>query len=279
MVEGRPGSVTMTKKRTIFILLCGMALLAVAILGVALFAPASNTKFVNATAALAFITGAAVAIERSIEASWTALGGTLGTYWPLNWVRDQARALTDALDGMLGPVRAQMEQVLQKVEGQTDLAVAQVSRVNTELQALSARIKELETMAPDNQRLQMVVNAAAQQLDGLQKAYGKESPELNRVLETAKASINGMQEFLGSFSDNPGRRLISLFVGATLGVVLAGVFGLDVFQAVMETGVERDVGRVIFTGLMIGLGSSPTHEVIRAIQEYKKNRKGDTAAK
>jgi hypothetical protein len=30
---------------------------------------------------------------------------------------------------------------------------------------------------------------------------------------------------------------------------------------------------------MIGLGSGPTHEVIRAIQEYKKNRKGENTAK
>jgi hypothetical protein len=270
----------MTKKRTIFILLVGMVLLAVTILGVAFLSPKSNTTFASTSAALAFITTAAVAIERSIEFSWTVLGGTLGSYWPLNWVRDQATSLTGSLNGMLASVRTQMAQVTRQVEGQTDMATAQVSRVDTELHALSARIKELDTMPPDNKRLQMVVNAAVQQIDGLQKAYGKDSPELNRVLETAKASLNGMQEFLGGFTDNPGRRMISLFVGATLGLVLAGVFGLDVFQSVMGTNVAgRDVGRVILTGLMIGLGSSPTHEVIRSIQEYKKTLKGSSATK
>jgi hypothetical protein len=33
------------------------------------------------------------------------------------------------------------------------------------------------------------------------------------------------------------------------------------------------VGGVVLTGLIIGLGSGPTHEVIRLVQESKKNRK------
>jgi hypothetical protein len=64
-----------------------------------------------------------------------------------------------------------------------------------------------------------------------------------------------------------------------LGLILAGVFGLDVFQAVLEGAKEsQKKWQIIFTGLMIGLGSNPTHEVIRAIQEYKKSRKGENTA-
>jgi hypothetical protein len=37
--------------------------------------------------------------------------------------------------------------------------------------------------------------------------------------------------------------------------------------------------QVILTGLIIGLGSGPTHEVIRAVQEYKKSRKGDNISR
>jgi hypothetical protein len=47
-----------------------------------------------------------------------------------------------------------------------------------------------------------------------------------------------MQNFLSSFKDNQGRRLISIFLGAMLGLILAGVFGLDVFQAVLEGAKE-----------------------------------------
>jgi hypothetical protein len=47
-----------------------------------------------------------------------------------------------------------------------------------------------------------------------------------------------MQNFLSSFKDNQGRRLISIFLGAMLGLILVGVFGLDVFQAVLEGAKE-----------------------------------------
>jgi hypothetical protein len=30
---------------------------------------------------------------------------------------------------------------------------------------------------------------------------------------------------------------------------------------------------IVFTGIVMGLGSNPTHEVIRALQEFKKNLK------
>lgn len=123
-------------------------------------------------------------------------------------------------------------------------------------------------MAPDSQRLQLVAAAAANYINRMDTLYAKKSEELKQALETAKSTINGMQNFLSSFKDNPGRRLISIFLGAMLGLILAGVFGLDVFQAVLEGGKDsQKKWQIIFTGLMIGLGSNPTHEVIRAIQE------------
>jgi hypothetical protein len=33
------------------------------------------------------------------------------------------------------------------------------------------------------------------------------------------------------------------------------------------------------TGVLVGLGSNPTHEVIRALQEYKKAKKGENIEK
>jgi hypothetical protein len=164
------------------------------------------------------------------------------------------------------------------VEGSTVWAQEQLPQLREELKALKRRIAELRTMAPDNQRLQLVAASASQYINGLEKAYASTSEELRRALNTAKATIDGMQDFLASFKDNPGRRLISIFVGAMIGVIVAGAFGLDVFRAVLDNQGTRNIGHILVTGVMIGLGSSPTHEVIRAIQEYKKNRKGGNAA-
>jgi hypothetical protein len=83
--------------------------------------------------------------------------------------------------------------------------------------------------------------------------------------------------FLSTFSDNPGRRLISIAAGAFLGLLVAGAFGLDIFEAVSNeapppTGALFALG-VVCTGLVMGLGSSPTHEAVQALQQLKNARK------
>lgn len=269
----------MDKKTTLSVFGAGLALLGVTMVLVALFGKSSSGKFTDGAAMLAFVAGAAVTIERIIEVVWTVLGGTLGTYWPLSWVRKQTESLVTSLDSTLGTVQAQTQRVLDQVEGATVWATEQAPRLQADLSALKERITELRALAPDNQRLQLIATSAAQYLNGLEKAYADKSPELRRALKTAQSTVDGMQDFLVSFKDNPGRRLISIFLGAIMGVVAAGAFGLDVFQAVLGGTEQRNIGQILATGVMIGLGSSPTHEVIRAIQEYKKNRKGENTAK
>ena len=270
----------MDKKATLTLFAVCTALLALAITLVAIFAPESNTRFKDATTALVFITGAAIAIERAIETMWTVLGGTLGTYWPLNWVRKQIDAQTSSLGNAITLVITAVADTLTTAAQKTDWAERHLPKVKEELEALKTQIAEVKQMAPDNQRLQLVAAAAANYVNGLDNVYAKKSEALKQALDTARSSINGMQNFLSSFKDNPGRRLISIYLGAIVGLILAGVFGLDVFQAVLEGSREtQKKWQIIFTGLMIGLGSSPTHEVIRAIQEYKKNRKGENTAK
>jgi hypothetical protein len=92
---------------------------------------------------------------------------------------------------------------------------------------------------------------------------------------------------MGSFKDNPGRRLISLYVGAMAGLAVAGIFGLDLFSAVMaEPSGEAAASspltahpklNIVLSGIIMGLGASPTHEVIRLVQEYKERQKGGNA--
>jgi hypothetical protein len=269
----------MDRKATVSVFAVCAALLAVTVALVAFLAPESNARFKDGATALVFITGAAVAIERGIEALWTMLGGTLGTFWPLNWVRKQVDALTDSLGKSITLVSTQLTATLTRTGEMTKSAEDRLPEVTKELQALKAQIDEVKQMAPDSQRLQLVAAAAANYINRMDTLYAKKSEELKQALETAKSTINGMQNVLSSFKDNPGRRLISIFLGAMLGLILAGVFGLDVFQAVLEGGKDsQKKWQIIFTGLMIGLGSNPTHEVIRAIQEYKKNRKGENTA-
>jgi hypothetical protein len=74
-------------------------------------------------------------------------------------------------------------------------------------------------------------------------------------------------------------------------MMIAGVVGMDVFQATLSpeaVGAAQAAGQsaarlfpyvgVAVTGLVIGFGSDPTHQVIEVLKEYKKARKAASAA-
>ncbi len=71
-----------------------------------------------------------------------------------------------------------------------------------------------------------------------------------------------------------------ILLGVLLGLGLADFMGLDMFQAALgttqysgsSTNLHWDIA---LTGVIIGLGSSPTHEVIQVLKEIKLNRKAE----
>jgi hypothetical protein len=313
-----------------------------------LFAPAANARFKDAAAALTFITGAAIAIERVIEGVWTFVGGVSSGYWPLKHIRAQVNRMEDDLDTALAQVVADTTAALQKAGKTTQEVSDAAADLNAQLLKTQAGLQNVRTLAPDSQRAQMLATLAAKNLAYVQGRY----PDAKAVTASASTAIDGLQDFVASFKDNPGRRMISLYLGAMLGLAVAGAFGLDVFEAAMQAPLppaattaatqpnaasaptapaattaatqpnpasdttvpaagqpprvnpqaallvqavaHRDTAgigtrtnrpnrgkrwQIILTGLIMGLGSSPTHEVIRAIQEYKKSRKGVNVSK
>jgi hypothetical protein len=267
----------MTKQTTWWIVGTGTLLLIAACIVVAAVTQTPNPGFKDAAATLAFISATAVAIERIIEGMWTFLGGILGGYWPLTAINKQVNNMVADLETALKPFHMKTELRLNELK---ELKIdVRLHDAENEIDRMKARFDDLTRLAPSNQRVQLLAAAASQNVAYLSKKYKEVRPELEQATATANAAINGLQDFLATFKDNPGRRLISLYIGAILGLVVAGLYGLDVFQAVLETPAQEITGtlldvRVIITGLVIGLGSNPTHEVIRAVQEYKEGRKG-----
>jgi hypothetical protein len=267
-----------TRKTALLIAIPATLLLAAVIAIVAFIAPRTDPGFKDAGLALTFITGSAVVIERLIEAFWTIIGGALGAYWPLSEVGGQVSVLTQELNKSLVPFQEQASARIEELKKAGNLAKEQIDRLNeasADIDRLKGRIAELQKLAPDNQRMRLLAAEAAQNVAYLRDKYGDILKEFNGAADVANLAIGGIQNFLASFKDNPGRTLISLYLGAILGLGVSGGFGLDVFQAVLGS-TQHPVLGVILTGLLIGLGSSPTHEVIRAIQEYKTGRKVET---
>ena len=85
-------------------------------------------------------------------------------------------------------------------------------------------------------------------------------------------------DFLAGVRENPGKQLLSIWAGTSIGMVVATALGIDVFAAILgpETvdvsGVQDPLG-IVITGAVIGLGAGPTHELVRVLQEVKKSRR------
>lgn len=272
----------MLGKTTSIIVIVANALLVLAIAAVFMYAPPSNAGFKDASSALAFVGGAAVAIERIIETGWTFLGAAFGTYWPLGAIQKQVGSLVADLDRSLKPFHDRLKGELDALAKAGTLTMDEVAHGKQEIDRLKTRFDALSGMGVDNQKVQLLVAAAAQNVNHLYGKYKGVVADMDRANAAATSAISGVQSFLVTFKDNPGRRVISMYAGAIMGVGVAGTFGLDLFQAVLEPGpggLPYRSLRVVLTGLVIGLGSNPTHEVIRAVQEYKKSQKAENATK
>jgi hypothetical protein len=273
----------MTRNRTLLIaLLATLALGAVMLLVDKFITPPTLNSFKDATTTLAFIGGAAVGIERVLEAFWTFMGGVVGTFWPLNVINKQVQTLVVDLDSALKPFH---EEALKKIEAlknagnTTTEELERLRKAENEIGTLKARFDDIKKLAPDNQRVQLLTAAASQNVAVLKVKFGDLLSNADRATKVANTAIGGLQDFLVTFKDNPGRRLISIYLGAILGLFVAGFFGLDVFAAASGSPSKCPGLMVLLTGVIIGLGSNPTHEVIRAIQEFKKGQKGENTSK
>jgi hypothetical protein len=57
-------------------------------------------------------------------------------------------------------------------------------------------------------------------------------------------------------------------------MLVAGFIGLNVFAAIFDAsaGALAGAAGIVLTGLLVGLGSNPTHEVIKALQAVKESQ-------
>jgi hypothetical protein len=265
--------------------LLGLLLLALVFLLVAQFAAPSKVIAGEATGALTLIAGAAVVIERILEGLWTFVGMTRGTKWPLGPLSDQFTAMLGNLDTTLSPFYKEADAALQRVAQAQGWTQARLEEARQELGQVQAQVTQIRSLAPDSQQVELVATSAAQVVGYLESKY--QDPQFTAAAKMATDSFKSINDLVTSFKDNPGRRLISLFLGSFLGMAIAGVIGMDVFQATVSpqvVGTAQTTARlfpcvrVAVTGLVIGLGSDPTHQVIQVLQQYKTARKAQSAA-
>jgi hypothetical protein len=110
---------------------------------------------------------------------------------------------------------------------------------------------------------------------------------IGHAFGVAREALGGAMNLVTSFRDNPGRRLLSLLAGVAVGLLAAGALGFDIFTAILGVGqvtlpsqiplptggtLESLKWGVVVTGIVIGLGAEPAHQVIKILQETKQQR-------
>lgn len=251
----------------------------------------------DVAAIIAIVTFAALVIERGIESFWMAVGSLKNAWWPVGDIAREVIRLENRANESMQPTFDQVEKLLDAAKGQTekfdpadvDEAIAAIKKVKADY---DAQRRELKKLVPSNQRVEMIANVGYQALAEVEARAQQFAPTVKDVIAGAKQVTVAANDFVASFKDNPARRSISLFVGALAGMVFCGVAGLDIFAAVNTTTVAEapkfslmgfDIPKphfwgVVATGLIVGLGSAPTHEVIKVLQEAKKKREAENSA-
>jgi hypothetical protein len=272
--------------------IAAIVLLVVLAVIVAQSAGPANTQFASAAAVLAIVTLVAVGIERVIEIGWTILGqlNRFGAWWPVNQVTNRAKELETELNSELAGLIQGANKILDQSGKLVDNADQLVNASDKWILEAMKRLQEIQAYAPGNQR----VNLMAADAQALLNQITLKRPDLQQKLGVATQTIDGLLDFVAAFKENPTRRLISLYVGMLLGLIVASFLKMDLFCAanaadaassaaqcaarglsVTGPGINLEILKywsVALTGLLIGLGSNPTHEVIKYIQESKKNR-------
>lgn len=250
-------------------------------IAIALFASTPNVGLADSAAVLATVTAGAVGIERALEAFWTNVGMSgLGSWWPLKPLGERLDTFVDRLNKDLDSLIDTAREAMGDAGRVIDRSQHGFKSAREYLRELSQHATDLKQLTPGNPEARNIAAEATSAVVGLQKTIAN----IDGVANTAEKALAGASEFVQTFEDNPARRLMSLWAGVILGLIVAAVLGLDAFQAILgkrpfgESGwlyaVFPSLG-VAATGLLMGLGSNPAHEAIKTLQEIKERCKAE----
>ena len=221
-----------------------------------------------AAGVLALASLMAVAVERLLEIGWTVVDQVAkNPAYPF-------QSLACILQGVASQLGQETKAALAQAAGETRKLKDAEAPVPQELADLNAELAKLQSAVQGILAGDPSAGASLSKLrDGLNSlAPGLQNTETKAAVGAAVAGITDVNQFVTSLANdpNPGRRLMSLFIGAYLGLAAAWVLGLDVIHAALGVNDKSAIHLgLAATGVVIGLGSVPLHELIGGLEAFK----------
>jgi hypothetical protein len=255
----------------------GASVLGLALAGIWVLAPQPNAGYRDAAAVLGVVSATALGIERVLEAAWTIVGGAIkaGHWFGYGAAASRAKSMLDGMNSTAAPFFERVAEILTTVKedqwkGRLDLAIQDVGDQGKKLEE---QLKELQQLTTSKEKADALVTTARQAIQVVNTKYGRLSTDIRVAAAAAEQSVVAVKDLVDTFKDNPAKRLISLYASMILGLGVAAITGADLFSASLaqpDVAVSGSVAGVILTGLVMGLGSAPTHEVIKILQGFKR---------
>jgi len=227
-----------------------------------------GTTVASATGVLAVVGALAVGIERVIEGFWTIVDAVASN--PHNPFYIDAKRLDAFTTQIASDVQKPLDGLSKALAAANDEAVktrTEKSDVQKQVDGLLASVN-LIVNNQHNPKSWPALGALQAGLADLSSAL--DNADLQKYAQTALAGLGDLSSFAASLTENPGRKTLSLMAGCLVGLGVTWVLGLDAIHAALGSPNGTTWGMVA-TGLAVGLGANPTHELIGVLQNYKQN--------
>lgn len=250
----------------VIVILVGFAAVAVVSAFVLQGTPLDTSKASAAAGILALVTALAVGIERVLEAFWTLVDRLLNNpSWPFSKDADLLDEYAKRLSAYVKKPLDDTSTFLGSAQTAAQNLVLAQPRMQQDLNALVGQVDAVLAGQADPKKLnldQLKVGVAR-----LSDTIG--DPALKRGLNIGVTTLQDLSGLVDAVITNPGRKILSLFAGALIGLGVAWTFGLDLVHAALQQAPPTGPAwGMVVTGIVVGLGSNPTHELINALQSY-----------
>jgi hypothetical protein len=246
------------------------AILVIAFLVLTLGKAADTSKASAGAGVLALVTALAVGIERVLEAFWTLVDRLAkNPSWPFS---SDAELMNNLADQLSSKVKAPLEEVnkfLGSADDDANKLLNDKPQIQDQVNKLLDSVNKVLSGQEDPKSWRRL-NALQVGLGDLKKQLGSAGTGANLTL--AVSTLDTLYGWIDSLLMNPGRKIMSLFAGSLVGLVAAWLFGLDLVHAALNVAPPPGwAWGMALTGIVVGLGANPTHELIHAIQSYKQS--------